>query len=194
MGVQWVFRFPAFLIRLVNIFVRNFDILSNLIWEGLKNPKDNPCWKGYHPVGTKKKNGKTVPNCVPKEAYDPWDEFDVMYIYDATQGRLMKRNVYHAELRNARAQGYSETIDQALKRVGIFKSKYDPNKYIRKDPAGKWVQVFPFGKPEGVAEDVKKKLTENALPSTPPFGFFILNNGRVVPIPTVSDEQKVLLI
>lgn len=27
--------------------------------------KDNPCWKGYHPVGTKKKNGKTVPNCVP---------------------------------------------------------------------------------------------------------------------------------
>lgn len=26
---------------------------------------ENPCWKGYHPVGTKKKNGRTVPNCVP---------------------------------------------------------------------------------------------------------------------------------
>ncbi len=25
------------------------------------------CWKGYTAVGTKKKNGKTVPNCVPKE-------------------------------------------------------------------------------------------------------------------------------
>ena len=36
------------------------------IEEGLKNPKDNPCWKGYHPVGTKKKNGRTVPNCVPE--------------------------------------------------------------------------------------------------------------------------------
>lgn len=36
--------------------------------EGLKDPKDNPCWKGYHPVGTKKKNGKTVPNCVPGRA------------------------------------------------------------------------------------------------------------------------------
>ncbi len=35
--------------------------------EGLEDPKDNPCWKGYKPVGTKKKNGKTVPNCVPKE-------------------------------------------------------------------------------------------------------------------------------
>ena len=35
--------------------------------EGLKDPKDNPCWKGYHPVGTKIKDGKTVPNCVPVE-------------------------------------------------------------------------------------------------------------------------------
>lgn len=34
--------------------------------EGLRNPKDNPCWKGYKPVGTKKKGGRTVPNCVPK--------------------------------------------------------------------------------------------------------------------------------
>jgi len=29
----------------------------------LKN--SNPCWKGYKPVGTKKKSGRTVPNCVP---------------------------------------------------------------------------------------------------------------------------------
>jgi hypothetical protein len=36
--------------------------------ENLKNPKDNPCWKGYKPVGTKKKGGRTVPNCVPKES------------------------------------------------------------------------------------------------------------------------------
>lgn len=34
--------------------------------EGLKDPEDNPCWKGYKPVGTKKKAGKTVPNCVPE--------------------------------------------------------------------------------------------------------------------------------
>lgn len=48
--------------------MRNFDTYINLLWEGLKNPKDNPCWKGYKPVGTKKKNGRTVPNCVPKES------------------------------------------------------------------------------------------------------------------------------
>jgi hypothetical protein len=26
---------------------------------------EDPCWKGYKMVGTKKKNGKEVPNCVP---------------------------------------------------------------------------------------------------------------------------------
>lgn len=39
--------------------------IKNEVREGLEDPNDNPCWKGYKPVGTKKKNGKTVPNCVP---------------------------------------------------------------------------------------------------------------------------------
>lgn len=42
----------------------------NQVIEGLRDAKDNPCWKGYKPVGTKKKNGKTVPNCVPKEGVE----------------------------------------------------------------------------------------------------------------------------
>ena len=29
--------------------------------------KKTPCWKNYKMVGTKKKGGKTVPNCVPKK-------------------------------------------------------------------------------------------------------------------------------
>ena len=36
--------------------------------EGVPSPTGdlkNACWKGYTAVGTKKKNGKTVPNCVP---------------------------------------------------------------------------------------------------------------------------------
>ena len=38
---------------------------QEFITEGLRDPKDNPCWKGYKPVGTKQKGGHTVPNCVP---------------------------------------------------------------------------------------------------------------------------------
>jgi len=29
--------------------------------------ENNPCWDGYEPIGMKEKNGKEVPNCVPKE-------------------------------------------------------------------------------------------------------------------------------
>lgn len=38
--------------------------------KSLKNPADNPCWTGYHPVGTKQKAGRTVPNCVPNEGVE----------------------------------------------------------------------------------------------------------------------------
>lgn len=38
------------------------------IIESKSYKKKNPCWKGYEMVGTKSKNGKDVPNCVPKES------------------------------------------------------------------------------------------------------------------------------
>jgi hypothetical protein len=33
--------------------------------EFLEEKEKDPCWKGYEQYGTKKKNGKEVPNCVP---------------------------------------------------------------------------------------------------------------------------------
>lgn len=38
------------------------------IEEKLEKDSDDPCWKGYVQVGMKKKDGKEVPNCVPKES------------------------------------------------------------------------------------------------------------------------------
>ena len=37
--------------------------IRNMIQEDL----DKACWQGYKAIGTKKKNGKTVPNCVPED-------------------------------------------------------------------------------------------------------------------------------
>lgn len=71
--------------------------------EGLKDSKDNPCWKGYKPVGTKQKGGKTVPNCVPTESIEESaspsvEEFfqkvaqggDYDMLYDAQMGKYGK--------------------------------------------------------------------------------------------------------
>jgi hypothetical protein len=63
-----------------SIFTRHW---WNAVFEGLEDPKDNPCWKGYKPVGIKKKGGKTVPNCVPENVNEVdlkpnrWEDFDL---------------------------------------------------------------------------------------------------------------------
>ena len=36
---------------------------------------ENPCWKGYEAYGTKKKNGKEVPNCVPVNEEEDLEEY-----------------------------------------------------------------------------------------------------------------------
>lgn len=68
-----------------SIFTRTW---WNEVFEGLEDPKDNPCWKGYKPVGTKKKGGKTVPNCVPESVNEvdlpanTWKDFDLRKLTD----------------------------------------------------------------------------------------------------------------
>ena len=37
--------------------------------------KDDPCWEGYEAIGMKDKDGKQVPNCVPKEDKKKGDDF-----------------------------------------------------------------------------------------------------------------------
>jgi hypothetical protein len=51
--------------------VREAKTLQEYLSESKKKKKskkmDNPCWDGYEPVGTKLKDGKEVPNCVPRK-------------------------------------------------------------------------------------------------------------------------------
>jgi hypothetical protein len=49
--------------------------------EEIKKPTGdlkNACWKGYTAVGTKEKNGRTVPNCVPEEVEQLFDLIEEM--------------------------------------------------------------------------------------------------------------------
>ena len=45
--------------------LKSFLIYEN---ENIKEEEENPCWDGYEMVGMKEKDGKEVPNCVPKES------------------------------------------------------------------------------------------------------------------------------
>ncbi len=44
------------------------EAVRQLVREELGNLKeDEPCWKNYQQIGMKMKDGKQVPNCVPKK-------------------------------------------------------------------------------------------------------------------------------
>jgi hypothetical protein len=84
-------------------------------------------------------------NNILSEKYDSWDEADVMYV--VRDGRLKQKSVQHALKRQASNEGYCDSPEQALRRAGIIKSKFDPKKFVQK-VGDKWVPAFPFGKPE----------------------------------------------
>lgn len=93
-----------------------------------------PCWKGYEQVGTKRKNGKEVPNCVPIK------EMTI------TTPRLVKKLVEYLSkwkpvLAEAEYQGRSVKLGKPMK--GDVK-KYKV--YVKNPKTGKVVKVN-FGDP-----------------------------------------------
>jgi hypothetical protein len=48
---------------------------ENEIEEANKMKGKDPCWTGYHMIGTKPKGGKQVPNCVPEEVEQVTEKF-----------------------------------------------------------------------------------------------------------------------
>lgn len=60
--------------------------------------KNDPCWKGYHQYGVKKKDGKTVPNCVPVKEETELDEAEYkgreVPLNKPMKGDIKKSKVY----------------------------------------------------------------------------------------------------
>jgi hypothetical protein len=48
----------------------NMDYDDHITREANEMKGKDPCWKGYQMVGTKKKGGRTVPNCVPEQVQE----------------------------------------------------------------------------------------------------------------------------
>jgi hypothetical protein len=108
---------------------------------GLENPKDNPCWRGYHPVGTKIKDGKKVPNCVPVN--EEVDEYDVEGPEDIKEFVEYIREyvgLLQEGLNEAEYQGRKVSLGKPM-RGDVKKFKV----YV-KNPKGKVVKVN-FGDP-----------------------------------------------
>jgi glycerol-3-phosphate cytidylyltransferase-like family protein len=101
------------------------DIMEKLIQRAYQNPPDD--------------EGPFV-----AEAYDPYDEADVLLRYDPADKKLKKRSWVHAKLDQARREGWRYTAEEAMRVHGYFPSKYKQGEFIKKGIDGKWEKVFPY--------------------------------------------------
>lgn len=111
----------------------------------------NTCWKGYVAVGTKEKNGREVPNCVPKsEEVDLDEDWQSVNRKDKTDGMSQKAvNAYRREnpgsklktavteknpkgKRAARRKSFCSRMSGMKKRLTSAKTANDPDSRINK--------------------------------------------------------------
>lgn len=78
---------------------------------------EDPCWKDYEMVGHKMKNGKKVPNCVPKN-----EEYDVM---DADEiNGVSIDTIEEKTLTEPEAKKKEEVVKSMKKKLPSFKERY----------------------------------------------------------------------
>jgi hypothetical protein len=111
---------------------KQFDNDAKKVKEGLRDSKDNPCWKGYSPVGTTKKAGKTVPNCVKEGVAEGFNSKQEVINHFVKQGKTAAAGASAWE-RGWRGQ-------TAKKKLSPFDPKYKPksvdnSRYGEKDIA-----------------------------------------------------------
>jgi hypothetical protein len=91
----------------------------NPITEKRKKSKSDPCWKGYKQYGTKKKDGKEVPNCIPvKKSKIKEEVTSFMKLFgDALKNVDDNAPIYHSMMPNFREINLQK-IKKYLKDIG----------------------------------------------------------------------------
>lgn len=71
---------------------------------------EDACWEGYEPIGTKQKDGRTVPNCVPKDKNEHPEEFadDTKYPNMGSETRARMRVWINSAFKTAAERNNAE--------------------------------------------------------------------------------------
>ena len=79
---------------------------------------EDPCWDNYEMVGTKKKNGKEVPNCVPKnEEVEQVDELNKDTVYSYKKKSEKEEDEAHEKLEKEMKSGNAPAANKTGKKI-----------------------------------------------------------------------------
>lgn len=115
--------------------------IKNVFRASLYEMKDDPCWDGYEMVGKKEKNGKEVPNCVPKKEHNLDESYDFGENDEITLEGIVNFYLEESELEEGEYQGRKVKLNKPMQ--GDVK-KF---KVYTKNPKGNVVKVN-FGDPD----------------------------------------------
>ena len=139
------------------------------------------CWAGYHAVGMKKKNGKMVPNCVPKESVSSDDDYrakrkalqdiqnDPKQMAVVGRDKLLKRKDKlekdYQDFKNKDKQIAASTLRYSVKFAMQKGGKIANAFYKDKEEAEKFVKsvIAKGGKAIMTTEEVKEDAPANAV-------------------------------
>lgn len=91
--------------------------------ESVHEDSDDPCWDGYEQYGMKKKDGKEVPNCVPKNESETMTENQDKNLERAKNIAL---NIW-----KERGLSYESAVDKAIEMLSRRGVKVDRNKLLK---------------------------------------------------------------
>jgi len=108
--------------------------------------KDNPCWDTHKQVGMKKKNGKMVPNCVPKEE-----------IEEINLPALIKSVIHRA----THPKGYAKMLQAYIEMV-----KDQGDKHSNKFYAARVATMFGMNSVFPLVDYINKLVKKGMLPTS----------------------------
>jgi hypothetical protein len=125
--------------------------------EAKKMKGEDPCWKGYEMVGTKKKGGKEVPNCVPEETEVKSEAYNKDAVDKAIKSSRQKIGGREAKMIHALLKGRN---NQASKNAEDTKKTFPNVKHLTKDGHPDWKKHGMDEETEEVNEISQKLATD----------------------------------
>lgn len=111
--------------------MQQYEPEGDMVDEAKKMKGEDPCWKGYEMVGTKKKGGKEVPNCVPKEAVNPYAVGMAVAMKSTGDKPPLKKSTItkaHKIAKKVEAKEEFDVVDEAISTVTGQQGSQVPNK------------------------------------------------------------------
>jgi hypothetical protein len=144
-------------------------VLPPSLKEARKMKGKDPCWKGYEMVGTKKKRGKRVPNCVPvTEATLPVQNGQVMQILFSWRGKTMASQLFFPQVRIPNRKEVTDAIVKVYPDARVLSYRVGSQNVgqpIIQLPNTKSKNYLLQNKTIGEAANSKKKILNEEGPS-----------------------------